>query len=177
MDVRNHPDAPDFEELQDIVVEPIPPAEIEARRADGEVLVEDNVREREDLNVTAPLSEQPGEEVDDDAGVVLYRFTQLFGTPQVPEYHAGEDISWRTDETFKYLLRATHQGDPSEIPEEWLLTVHDSHVRLGASVAEWCDTEPESSFTADAKLALTTYALVQKIALQSVQCVYEDILY
>ncbi|WP_458206359.1 hypothetical protein [Haladaptatus sp. NG-SE-30] len=173
MDIRNHPDAPDFEELQDIVVEPIPREEIEARRADGEVLVEDNVRERDDLNVVAYISPGTDGADEDNIGVPLYRLVQMFGTPQFPEYQAGEDISWRTDETFKYLFRVMHKGEADELPTEWLMTIHDSHVRFAASVAEWRDDD--EAFTADSKLALTTYALAQEIVIAPVECVFEDI--
>jgi hypothetical protein len=173
MEIRKHPDAPDPEELAEVVVEPVPREEIERRRSDGQVLVEDNVREREDLDVTAYLSHKTDGTDSSNIGVGLYRLVQLFGTPQFPEYEAGEDISWRTDVTFKYLFRATHRGDHDELPSEWLMTVHDSHVRFAASVAEW--REDDESFTADTKLALTTYALAQQIAADPVECVYEDI--
>ncbi|GKZ13605.1 hypothetical protein [Haladaptatus sp. T7] len=173
MDIRNHPDAPDFEDLQDLLIEPVSRSEIEARRDDGDVLVEDNVREREDLNVVAYLSGDPDAAETDNIGVPLYRLVQLFGTPQLPELQAGEDISGRTDATFKYLFRVTHKGTPGELPTEWLMTIHDSHVRFAASVAEWRDAETE--FTADSKLALTTYALALELVLEPVECVYEGL--
>ncbi|WP_227354755.1 hypothetical protein [Haladaptatus salinisoli] len=173
MDVRNHPDAPDFEELRDIVVEPVPRAEIETRRADGGVLVEDNVRERDDLNVVAYIGPETDGTEAEHVGIPLYRLVQLFGTPQFPEFQAGEDIGWRTDETFKYLLRVKHKGTRGELPPKWLMTIHDSHVRFAASVAEWRDDDAE--FTADSTLALTTYALAQQIVLEPVECVYEGI--
>ncbi len=173
MDIRNHPDAPDFEELQDILIEPVPQSEIETRREDGARLVEDNVRDREDLNVVAYVS---GDTTATDAkniGVPLYRLIQLFGTPQLPELQAGEDISGRRDATFKYLFRVTHKGDPDELPSEWLMTIHDSHVRFAASVAEW-GTE-NTDFVADSKLALTTYMLALQLVLDPVECVYEGV--
>lgn len=177
VDIRKHPDAPDPESLEDVLVEAIPPEEIERKRQEGKVLVEDNVREREDLNVIAYLSPNPDGSENVSVGVGLYRLIQLFGTPQMPEYHAGEDISFRTDETFKYLFRA-QRGDVDEdddLPEEWLFTVHDSEVRYAASVAEWRDDDEE--FTADDQVALTTYALAQQLAVEPVEAVYEDILY
>ncbi|EFW92797.1 hypothetical protein ZOD2009_08004 [Haladaptatus paucihalophilus DX253] len=173
MDIRNHPDAPDFEDLQDLLIEPVSRSEIEARRDDGDVLVEDNVREREDLNVVAYLSGDPDAAETDNIGVPLYRLVQLFGAPQLPELQAGEDISGRTDATFKYLFRVTHKRTPGELPTEWLMTIHDSHVRFAASVAEWRDAETE--FTADSKLALTTYALALELVLEPVECVYEGL--
>ncbi|ODR82313.1 hypothetical protein BG842_00945 [Haladaptatus sp. W1] len=173
MDIRNHPDSPDFEDLQDLLIEPVSRSEIEARRDDGDVLVEDNVREREDLNVVAYLSGDPDAAETDNIGVPLYRLVQLFGTPQLPELQAGEDISGRMDSTFKYLFRVTHKGTPGELPTEWLMTIHDSHVRFAASVAEWRDAETE--FTADSKLALTTYALALELVLEPVECVYEGL--
>jgi len=177
VEIRKHPDAPDPETLQDLVVEPVPVEEIEREREDGRVLVEDNVREREDLDVIAYLSPEPDGEDAVSIGVGLYRLVQLFGTPQLSEYHAGQDISWRTDETFKYLFRARCEeaDEDDELPEEWLFTVHDSHVRYAASVAEWRDDDEE--FTADDSLALTTYALAQQLVVEPVEAVYEDILF
>ncbi|WP_132057556.1 hypothetical protein [Halorussus amylolyticus] len=174
VDIRNHPDAPDPESLQDILVEPVSREEIEREREAGSVLVEDNVREREDLNVIAYLSPDPDGSEDVSVGVGLYRLVQLFGTPQLPEYHAGEDISDRTDETFKYLFRARREVD-DELPEEWLFTVHDSHVRYAASVAEWRDQPGE--FAADDDVALATYALAQQLVVEPVEAVYEGVPY
>lgn len=180
IDIRTHPDAPDPELFaeSEIMIEPVPRAEIERRREDGQVLLEDNVREREDLDVMAYISESPDGKNAQSIGVAMYRLTQLFGTPQLPEYQAGEDISHRTDEVFKYLFRASMDNPrPEGIPEEWLLTVHDSHVRFAASVAEWRETEPEGGFRADDELALTTYALAQQLVTDAVACVYEDMPY
>lgn len=174
VDIRNHPDAPDPESLQDVTVEPVPVDEIADERDAGRVLVEDNVRERDDLDVMAYLSPEPDGDDAVDVGTGLYRLIQLFGTPQLSEYHAGEDISWRTDETFKYLFRARREesGD-DDLPEEWLFTVHDSHVRYAASVAEWRE-EGDEEFVADDQVALTTYALAQQMAHEPVLAVYED---
>lgn len=180
IDIREHPDAPDPELFKnaEIVVEPVTQEEIEQKRDAGNVLVEDNIRNRNDLNVTAYINPNPDSEEYQSVGVGLYRLIQLFGTPQFPEYRAGEDISHRTDEVFKYLFRASIGEDvqPSEdFPDEWLLTIHDSHVRFAASVAEWRDEESE--FTADDDLALTTYALAQQLVADPVPCIYEDIPY
>ena len=177
VDIRKHPDSPDPALLEDILVEPIPRDEIERKRDEGKVLVEDNVREREDLNVIAYLSSNPDGSEDVSVGVGLYRLVQLFGTPQMPEYQAGEDISFRTDEVFKYLFRAHRQNadEGDELPEEWLFTVHDSHVRWAASVAEWRDDDEE--FTANDQVALTSYMLAQKLGVEPVESVYEDVIY
>lgn len=176
IDIRKHPDAPDPESLQDVTVEPVPADEIARKRDSGQVLVEDNVRERDDLDVIAYLSPEPNGEDAVDIGTGLYRLIQMFGTPQLSEYHAGEDISWRTDETFKYLFRASRESsEDDDIPEEWLFTVHDSHVRYAASVAEWRETDDE--FVADDQVALTTYVLAQQIVAEPVQAVYEGTFY
>ncbi|WP_115862322.1 hypothetical protein [Halorussus litoreus] len=177
VEIRKHPDAPDRETLQNLLVEPVSVEEIEREREDGRVLVEDNVRERDDLDVIAYLSPEPDGEDAVSVGVGLYRLVQLFGTPQISDYHAGEDISWRTDETFKYLFRARREeaDEDDDLPEEWLFTVHDSHVRYAASVAEWRDEDGQ--FTADDPLALTTYALAQQLVVEPVEAVYEDILF
>lgn len=181
-DIRTHPDAPDPELFREseFLVEPIPLDEIEQKREQGMVLVEDNVRERDDLNVMAYISDDPSGQNAQSVGIGLYRLVQLFGTPQLPEYRAGEDITHRTDEVFKYLFRARFEEDArpdEEFPEEWLFTVHDSHVRFAASVAEWRDQTDDTSFTADDELALTTYALAQQLVVEPIPCVYEDMLY
>lgn len=173
LDIRKHPDAPDVEQLSDVIVEPVAPKTIERHRTDGQVLVEDDVREREDLDVHAHLSEEPGEAVNEDVGTALYRLVQLFGTPQLPEYRAGTDLSERDDTTFKYLLRARLEESGDELPNEWLITVQDWHVELGVSVAAWRDEPVE--FTADAKTALASLALAHNIVNQPVQCEYKDI--
>ena len=177
VDIRKHPDAPEPEALEDIVIEPVPPEEIARKRDEGSVLVEDNVREREDLDVIAYLSPEANGEDAVSVGIGLYRLIQLFGTPQIPEYHAGEDISHRTDETFKYLFRAHRESadESDELPDEWLFTVHDSRVRYAASVAEWRDDD--ETFTADDQVALTTYALAQQLVVEPVEAVYEDVPY
>lgn len=182
VDIRNHPDAPDPELFREseVFVEPVPVDEIERKRENGLVLVEDNVRERDDLDVMAYISDDPSGSNAQSIGIGLYRLVQLFGTPQDPEYMAGEDISHRTDEVFKYLFRASLEDDarPSEeFPAEWLFTVHDSHVRLAASVAQWRDEDEDLEYTADDELALTTYALAQQLVVEPVHCVYEDVLY
>ncbi len=182
VDIREHPDAPDLERLADITVDPVPRAEIERRRENGATLVEDKLRERADLDIRLELNDDPGEAFDDDVGTVLYRYCQLFGSPQFPEYQAGEDISNRDDEVFKYLLRAKVEGDPDDLPEEWLFTVYDWRVELGASIAEWREdgdgsARPTTSgeFEADTDVALTTLQLVHNIGNEPVQCEYEDI--
>lgn len=148
-DIRTHPDAPDREDLDKYLIEPVPASEIAARREAGERLVEYNVPDADDLDVYAELNPEPFRSGHDDVGTVLYRLVQLFGTPQFPEYRAGEDISHRTDTTFKYLFsvkRGVSDPDPDpdaevevevEFAEEWLITVHDWHVGLGVSLAEW----------------------------------------
>lgn len=174
-DIRTHPDAPDLERLRNVVVEPIPQSEIRQRRDDGEVLVEDVVNERDDLNVRAPMSRDPEEAAEGDVGTALYRLVQLFGTPPFPEYMAGEDISDRHEITYKYLFRAQVEDDVEELPDEWLLVIHDWHVEVGVSIAEWRDEDGE--FTADAETALTSMALAQNITSEPIECDYKDIWY
>lgn len=177
IDIRRHPDAPDLDALNDIIVEPVPRGEIDEHRARGDTLIEDKLREREDLDIRLELNDDPGGPVEGNIGTVLYRYTQLFGVPQFPEYHAGEDISNRSDETFKYLLRV--QLDSSdELPDEWLVTVYDWRVELGASVAAWRyapDEDDHEKFTADTATALTTLQLVHNIGNEPVECEYKNI--
>lgn len=177
-DIRQHPEAPDLERIRDVTVDPVPLAEIRERREAGEVLLEDNLRDRDDLDVQLDMSDQPGEEVTGDVGTALYRYTQLFGSPQWPDLFAGEDISDRDDEVFKFLLRATvDQDDESyELPDEWLFTLHDWHVRLGASVATWSE-DPDEAFEADTKVALTTLHIAHNLGNEAVQCEFKDIWY
>lgn len=174
-DVRSHPDAPDLEQLQNLVLEPIPADEIASRRADDEVLLEDVINEREDLDVHAPMSDEPGEPVKGDVGTGLYRLVQLFGTPQFPEYVAGEDISDRRETTYKYLFRARVEDDVEELPDEWLMTIMDWKVRIGVGVAKWGDDDEE--FTADSKVALASMALAQNVTSEAIRCDFKDIWY
>lgn len=174
-DVRSHPDAPDLEQLQNVLLEPITREEIERRREEGEVLVEDLVNERDDLDVRAPMSDEPGEPVDGDVGTAMYRLTQLFGTPQFPEYVAGEDISDRVETTYKYLFRASVEDDVADLPDEWLMTIQDWRVEVGVAVCEWREADEE--FTADETVALTAMALAQNVTSEPIQCDYKDIWY
>lgn len=176
-DIRQHPDAPDLETLGDIVVDPIPREEIIARREDGDVLLEDNIRERDDVDAYPSMETgtQPGGQTafDENVGTILYRLVQLFGTPQFPEYTAGDDISHRTDTTFKYLFRATLDEENDDLPGEWLFTVFDWRVDLGVAIARWGD-EGEA-ITSSHATALTTLLLAYNITTEPVECVYEDI--
>lgn len=174
-DVRSHPDAPDLEQLENVVLEPVSQDEIRRRRDDGEELVEDLVNEREDLDVRAPMSEAPGEAVEGDVGTAMYRLTQLFGTPQFPEYVAGEDISDRRETTYKYLFRARVEDDVEELPDEWLMTIQDWRLEVGVSICEWRDGDDE--LTADPELAVTAMVLAQNVTSEPIQCDFEDIWY
>lgn len=175
-DVRTHPEAPDLEQLQNLVLEPIPADEIRRRREAGEVLAEDVINDREDLDVRAPMSDAPGEEVTGDVGTALYRLVQLFGTPPFPEYVAGEDISDRYETTYKYLFRARVEDDVEELPDEWLMTIRDWKVEVGVGVAEWRESGDEE-FTADSKVALTSMALGQNVTSQPIRCDFKEMWY
>lgn len=176
VDIRNHPDAPPVEELREFTLVPVAREEIERRRDDGEELRELNLREsREDVHVDLepdPTSRGPA----DDIGTALYRLVQLFGTPQVPGFEAGSDISQRDDTTFKYLFRlTTGEGTTGDrrLPDEWLVTVYDWHTQLGVGLAGW-DDDPEAY---DDAVGLVTLALVTNVASEAVECEYEDIWY
>ncbi|MFB6221635.1 MAG: hypothetical protein ABEH90_09365 [Halolamina sp.] len=174
-DIREHPDAPDLDRITEFTVEPVPLERVRERRENGEVLVRDNLLDRDDLDVRIPLSDEPAEDETENVGVALYRLVQLFGTPNLPEYLAGSDISWREDDTFGYLFRAvTDQDEGSEeLPDSWLFTVHDYHVRLGASVVEWRDEAGD--LTADTETALTSLHLAHNLANEPVQCEFKDL--
>lgn len=170
--VADHPGAPAVDRLAELLVEPVPRAEIEAPRDDGEVLVEHGVRERDDVDVEVRLDRTAGgRRVDRDVGTYLYRFVQLFGTPKLPEYAAGEDVGWREDGTFKYLLRVDAGGVGGDLPPEWLMTVYDYRVSLGVPVAEWCPSEREAT-EPDAAVSLARNAGGEPVA-----CEYEGVRY
>lgn len=172
-DILDHPDAPDLETLGQVVLEPVPRAEIKRRREDGEHLVEDNLREREDIDYHMTLNRQVrGKDQPQDIGTYLYRYVQLFGTPQMPEYQAGEDVSHRTDTTFKYLLAASAPEEP-ELPDEWLMTIFDWRVDLGVGVAEWRE-DPDGALSADTGVALAALKLAHNVGGEPVRCEYED---
>ncbi len=172
-DIREHPDAPDLERIQELTVEPIPIEEVRKRRENGETLVRDNLLDRDDLDVRLPLSDDPAEDETENVGVALYRLVQLFGTPNLPEYLAGADISWRDDDVFGYLFRVMADQEGEELPDEWLIVVHDYHVRIGASVVEWRDGEGD--LTAETKTALTSLHLAHNLANEPVRCEFEEV--
>ncbi|WP_284014283.1 hypothetical protein [Halobaculum litoreum] len=173
-DIREHPQAPPVDELREFTLVPVSREEIETRLADGEELSELNLREaRNDVNVE--LDPDPtGRGEHDDVGTALYRLVQLFGTPNVPGYDAGSDLSDRDDETFKYLLRLVNESDEDErtLPDEWLVTVYDYHVELGIGLAGWSgETDPAEYGDA---VQIVTMALVTNVVSEPLQCVYKD---
>jgi hypothetical protein len=178
LDIRDHPDAPPLEELQNFTLVPVARETIESRLADGERLEEINLREaREDVYVElTPDPSQPGPA--DDIGTALYRLVQLFGTPQVPGFEAGADVSDREDTTFKYLFRLRATGDVEErtLPEEWLVTVFDWHVELGVGLATWSGDETSPEEYGDG-VALVSLALATNVVSEPVTCEYEDTWY
>lgn len=174
-DVRSHPDAPDLEQLRNLVLDPVSQDEIRRRRSEGEVLAEDVINEREDLDVYAPMSDDPGETAEGDVGTALYRLVQLFGTPPFPEDAAGEDVSDRRETTYAYLFRVRVEDDAAELPDEWLMTVRDWKLEVGVGVCEW--REDGEAFEADPAVALTSMALAQNVTTEPVECEYEGIWY
>ncbi len=179
IDIREHPDTPPMEELQNLTLVPVDPEEIRSRFDDGEELQELNVlEERDDLLVN--LTTDPMEEgVNSDIGDGLYRFVQLFGTPQVPGFEAGTDIEFRDDTTFKYLFRVVVEntengvGDDRQLPEEWLVTAFDYKVGLGIGMATWESDEmdPEDY---DDDVAVVSTALLTNVATEPVECEFKD---
>lgn len=170
-DIENHPERPPLEELGEFIVEPVPPAEIRDRRDRGEVLVETNLMEHEDVDAYVELGD-PERGLRENIGTVLYRLVQLFGTPQLPEFRAGTDISDRTDTTFKYLLEVSETGPEDQPARNWLITVHDWHVRLGVSLAEWSD-DPEGQPSVEKSEAIALLALVNNAVTEPVRCEYK----
>ena len=169
-EIREHPDAPPLEQLQDLTLVPIPPAEIDDRRAQGQQLREVNLMDDND-DVVVHLNKTPmEEETNADIGTALYRLTQLFGTPQLSEFSAGTDVSDRGDTTFKYLFELQTGEAAENLPDSWLVTVFDHHVRLGVGLASW-DGEPSGY---DKQVALVSIALVTNVTTEPVQCEYKD---
>lgn len=180
VDIRDHPDAPPVEELRGFTLVPVARETIERRREDGEELREVNLRESRD-DVTVELEPDPvSTDRTDDVGTALYRLVQLFGTPQVPGFEAGSDVSWREDTTYKYLFRLTRQPDGATddrtLPEEWLVTVFDWHLELGVGLAGWSGDGVDPADYDDA-VGLVTLALVTNVVTESVECEYEGIWY
>lgn len=172
-EIRDHPDAPDLSDLGEFLVEPVPPSTIRERRQAGDELVEVNLIDHEDLQVHVSLDPDPHSPGTTDIGTALYRLVQLFGTPQFDEYVAGEDVSWRDNETFKYLFEVRHE----DTDDRWLITVHDWRVRLGVSLADWeSDLEGEDP-DVDEKHAIALLRLVTNIVTQPVHCEHKDIPY
>lgn len=177
MEIREHPDAPDFEELQEFSMEPVPPAEIARHRERGDVLVEYSLREHPELQATIDLDQTPlGPTSGQDVGTALYRLIQLFGTPNVETYPAGTDLREREDATFKYLFEVVH-GDPEAPEDEWLVTVHDWHVQLGASLAAWREDPEADPPEPPVEDAIVLLALVRNVAGEPVPCEYEEVWY
>ncbi|WP_435128465.1 hypothetical protein [Halobaculum sp. D14] len=174
VDIRNHDEVPPLEELEEFTLVPVSRDEIESRFDDGERIEEWNVaEERNDVYVelVPDPTDTPG--ADDDIGTVLYRLVQLFGTPQVPGFDAGSDVSDREDTTFKYLFRLVSTGDDGELPGEWLVTVHDWHTELGVSLAAWSGDDPDPAAYDDA-VGIVSLGLVTNIVTEPVQCEYKD---
>lgn len=171
-DIREHPDAPEFDELGEYTIEPVAPEEIRRRRDDGDELREVNLLEHDDVDAYVELEpnpEQPGMQT--DIGTAYYRFTQLWGTPQFEEYVAGNDVSWRDDETFKYLFEVTEEDGTGE----WLITVHDWRVRLGVSLAGWSSELDGDAPAVDPDEAVALLALVTNVASEPVLCEHEEV--
>ncbi|WP_313690933.1 hypothetical protein [Halorarum halobium] len=175
VDIRDHPDAPSLEELHEFTLVPVARSEIESRIEAGEELRELNLREeRNDVFVQlTPDPEEGGGDV--DIGMVLYRLVQLFGTPEMPGYEAGTDISDREDTTFKYLFRLVREGELEDgtLPEEWLITVFDTHVDFGVGLAGWSGDGVDPS-EYDDDVVLVSLALATNVVTEPVTCEYKD---
>jgi len=172
-EIRDHPHAPDLAALGEFLMEPVDPAEIRERRDAGEELLETNLLDLDEVDAYVELDDEPAAPGSTDVGTVLYRLVQLFGTPQFEAYVAGGDVSWRDDETFKYLFEVTRQDGPGE----WLVTVHDWRVRLGVSAAAWAEDEDAEPPAIDPDDAIALLALVVRVVTNAVHCEYEDVPY
>ncbi|WP_277553199.1 hypothetical protein [Halobaculum limi] len=174
VDIRDHPQAPPAKELQEFTLVPVAREEITARQDEGAELREVNLREsREDVYVE--LDPDPTERgAHDDIGTALYRLVQLFGTPNVPGYDAGDDLSTREDTTFKYVFRLVNGADEEDrtLPDEWLVTAFDWHTELGVGIAGWDDETDPAAY--DGAVGLVTLALLTNVVSEPVECVFKD---
>lgn len=171
IDIEEHPEAPSPEELGEFVVEPVPLETIRERRERGEHLVETNLLEHDEVNVYVELDDPgPGHE---NVGTVLYRLVQLFGTPQFPEFFAGNDITDRADTTFKYLLEVHETDEDGRSERNWLVTVHDWHVRFGVSLAAWSE-DPDDEPAVEPTEAVPLVALLTNAVTEPVECEFEE---
>lgn len=178
-EVLDHPEAPSLEEMGEFVVEPVAPDVIrDNRENEGLALVETNLLEHPDIDAYIELGDPNAPA--NDIGTVLYRLVQIFGTPQLPEYAAGRDISWRSDDTFKYLLRvrrgATEDSPADQADGQWLVTVFDHHVRVGVGLAEWRE-DPTAELSVDPAEAIPILAVIANGVREPVACEYDDAWY
>lgn len=184
-EISDHPEAPSRDEMEEYVVEPIPAREIRRQRDAGRTLLEENLLEHEAVDAYVELT-QPKDRGVTDVGTVLYRLVQIFGTPQFPEYQAGNDISWRENDTFKYLFEVRKGGplqatpgertdpDDDSVPDDRrLITVFDHKVRLGIGLAEWHD-DPDATVDVDPAEVVPLMAVVKNGVSEPVQCEYGD---
>ncbi|MFC7098534.1 hypothetical protein [Halobaculum marinum] len=174
VDIRDHPQAPPAEELQGFTLIPVSREEIASRQADGETLAEaDLTAERDDVYVE--LDPDPTDRgTHDDIGTALYRLVQLFGTPNVPGFDAGGDLSDREHTTFKYLFRLVNDADEGDrtLPDEWLVTAFDKKARLGVGLADWDgEVDPEH---VDGAVGLVSLALVTNVVSEPIETSVED---
>ena len=174
--LRDHPDAPHRSEAASYVVEPVAPQEIAGQREAGLHLVEQPLVGHPALEEYVAVGD-PNEPGNTDIGDLYYRFTQLFGTPNLPEYVAGRDISWRTDDVFKYLLRVRKGADADSPPEkadaEYLLTAYDDDLRLGLALAAWRE-DPDAELAVETAETLSALAVVVDAVNGAVECEADD---
>lgn len=169
-DIRDHPEAAEFDELGEHLVEPVPWATIRDHRVDGLSLREINLLEHVEVDAYVELEGPAHSGM--DIGTVLYRLVELFGAPPFPEYQAGNDISWRTNETFKYLLPIRQDGVSEGSGH--LLTVHDWQARLGVSLTAW-DRDPMTTVDDFVEAAITSLAIAHNVVTEPVRCEYEEV--
>lgn len=135
MSPTNHPNPYEHgEEKLDwfdrFTVEPVDPNEIRERLDRGKVLE------------TVDIPEYLGRKlvVDPEAGLVLYRLVQLFGTPNVPKFEAGGNATERDVTTWQYLFRVTFDPERNDEPvEEFLVSVYDFKTDPSTGLSTWRD--------------------------------------
>lgn len=112
--------------LERTTLEPVAPATVRERLADGEMLATVDVPGHLDRSLV----------VETGTGAVLYRLVQLFGTPNVPGLGAGADQPDREATTWQYLFSFAHEPEAGE-PTRALVSVYDYRTDVSVGVSTW----------------------------------------
>lgn len=121
----------DFDRLEALNIEPVAPGRVADRFEAGETL----------WTVDVPSYLGPKLVVDADTSIALYRFVQLFGTPNLTEragLTAGTDQRPRETRTWQYLFDASYEPEDGQ-DRELLVSVYDYKTDVSIGVSAWHD--------------------------------------